>query len=883
MLSRAAGAIAGPDREAPLVLVVEDNWEMSRFIAESLAGEYWIATAFDGQEGVAKALDMRPDLIITGLMMPVLTGEELVAHVRAHSALNAVPIIVLSAQSDDDRRIRALREGAQDYLVKPFAAEELRARVSNLITTKRAKDFLQRELASESQDLAALVNEITLRKREIETSLVALAASEGRYRALAEAMPQMVWTALANGQLDYCNRRWFDYTGLTKEQTCARDGWMEALHAADVDDCRRRWREAVLTGQEYETQYRIRRASDGAYRWHLVRALPLEDAHDKTLTWFGAFTDIDDQKRSEEAQRFLANAGATLAASIDYEITLTNVARLALPMLADYCQIYLFDDDARLAPVAAAHVDPAKEAILADMQSHFLPNPNNPNNPLVQTLQAGQARLIPELTDAFLASIARNEEQLRIFHELRPRSGIIVPLVAGAKRLGTITFVSAESGRIYDQADLVLAEEIGRRAALAVENARLYRQAQEANRIKDDFLATVSHELRTPLNAILGWLHLLSTGRLDSDAAATAFKTIERNARSQAQLIEDLLDISRIVTGRLRLHVRRLRLGAVALAAVEAVRPAAEAKSIQVKLDVERGTDRVSGDPDRLQQVIWNLLSNSIKFTPAGGRVDIRIEHSPPTLHEDPARPQVVVIVRDSGEGIDPDFLPHVFERFRQADASTTRAHAGLGLGLAIVRHLVEMHGGTIQADSAGRGKGAVFTVRLPSLGTGTDAAEDLRSSAQFGPLARGEGRVQPIVADDEQTANRGRLGGVRVLVVDDEPDTREMLSALLTRRGCDVKMAASARQALDLLKQWRPDILLADIGMPGEDGFDLIIQIRALPAELGGNTPAVALTAYARSEDRERALSTGFQVHLAKPIEPDDLVAVLADLNVRS
>ena len=320
-------------------------------------------------------------------------------------------------------------------------------------------------------------------------------------------------------------------------------------------------------------------------------------------------------------------------------------------------------------------------------------------------LQSGHSELVSEITDSLLVSLARDEEHLRIVRELKPRSFMVVPLVARGRTLGAISFVSAESGHRYDEDDLALAEDLARRAALAIDNARLYMETQEASRLKDDFLATVSHELRTPLNAILGWSRMLRTNRFDAETAAQALETIERNAKAQAQLIEDLLDVSRIITGKLRLDIRPVEPVAVINAAIDAVRPAADAKHVRIETVLDPWAGIVSGDPDRLQQVLWNLLSNAIKFTPKDGSVQIRLER---------VNSHIEITVSDTGQGIAPEFLPFVFDRFRQADSTLTRAHGGLGLGLAIVRHLVEMHGGTVRAESEGENRGATFTVTLP-------------------------------------------------------------------------------------------------------------------------------------------------------------------------
>ncbi|MBW8875656.1 MAG: CHASE3 domain-containing protein, partial [Acidobacteria bacterium] len=377
-------------------------------------------------------------------------------------------------------------------------------------------------------------------------------------------------------------------------------------------------------------------------------------------------------------------------------------------------------------------------------------------------------------------------------------------------------------------------------------------QAEEANRAKDEFLATVSHELRNPLNAIAGWAVVLRTGTTSQDAYLHAAEVIERNARALSKIVEDILDVSRIVTGKLYVEPREMELTPVVCAAVEALRPAAEAKQIRLATDLGPAGP-VWGDPDRLQQVVWNLVSNAVKFTPKGGEVEVR-------LHR--IGSQVEIAVRDDGAGIAGDLLPHVFDRFRQADSSTTRRHGGLGLGLAIVRHLVELHGGTVAVASNGVGQGSTFTVQLPVRTLGTAASDGPELEAPLPAPA-----VEPV------------LRGLRIVVVEDDPDSIDMVCALLAQSGAEVRPASSAAEGLAAVEQWLPDLLVSDLGMPEEDGYSLIRKVRALPAERGGQVPAVALSARARTEDRVAALAAGFQMHVAKPVESAELLAVAAAL----
>ena len=398
-----------------------------------------------------------------------------------------------------------------------------------------------------------------------------------------------------------------------------------------------------------------------------------------------------------------------------------------------------------------------------------------------------------------------------------------------------------------------------RRKALKREKeARL--EAEAANRVKDEFLSTLSHELRTPLTAIMGWADLLLHDEVEPKSRRQALETIFRNANSQCQLINDLLEVSRIITGKLRLEFVACELDEVIEAAAESIRPTAEAKGVRLQVLLEPHVGPVYGDRERLQQVVWNLLSNGVKFTKKGGVVQVTLQR---------INSHVEIVVNDTGVGIRSDFLPHVFDRFRQADGSTTRNYGGLGLGLAIVRHLVELHGGTAWAESAGEQQGSRFTVRLPAM----------NASEQHSP----EELKQPAVAAVEAREHRpSSLSGLRVLVVDDEIDARSLLTTMLERCGAQVIAVGSAREGLESVEAWQPDVLIADIGMPVEDGYGLIKKIRALPKERGGQTPALALTAYARTEDRVRALSEGYQVHLAKPVDRYELAAVVTGLGRR-
>ncbi len=474
----------------------------------------------------------------------------------------------------------------------------------------------------------------------------------------------------------------------------------------------------------------------------------------------------------------------------------------------------------------------------------------------------------PDLPSSVIAAIDRSATKAAWSTPIRAVDG---------RLLGSFVLYFREE-RLPTEREQRIVEGLGRIAALAIERAKqeqdreelLRREraaradAERTSRMKDEFLATLSHELRTPLHAILGWSQILA--RRGSANLAQGLEVIERNARAQTKIIDDLLDMSRIISGKVRLDVQQVDLAAVARLAVDTVRPSADAKGVRLQAVLDPLAGPVNGDPNRLQQVLWNILTNAVKFTPRGGRVQVLLER---------VNSHLELRVIDSGQGISPAFLPHVFDRFSQADASNTRQHAGLGLGLAIVKQLVELHGGSVSAASAGLGQGATFCIELPLLSVVGEAVErpDRRHPARSEGAERGPADPAGHFAD---------FSGLKVLVVDDEPDARGLMRRLLEDSGATVLEASSAADALSLLRAARPDVLVSDIGMPGESGYALIRQIRALPPDAGGATPAVALTAYARSEDRMQAILAGFQHHVAKPVEPAELIAMVASLTRR-
>jgi signal transduction histidine kinase len=581
------------------------------------------------------------------------------------------------------------------------------------------------------------------------------------------------------------------------------------------------------------------------------------------------------RRRGERQRAFLARAMETFASSLDYLTTLARVAELAVPELADWCTVDILEPGA-LEPrqLAVAHVDPAKVAYAREVGQRYPPD-RNATTGAPQVIRSGVSELYQNIPLPLVEAAAKDGDHLRILRELKLESAMVVPLLReGGRTMGAMSFIYADSGRRYSAEDLSFAEDFARRAVLAIDNARaaseveaarareqaMRERAELASVAKDHFLATVSHELRTPLNVILGWAVVLREREQElGPEVQRALGVIERNARAQARLIEDVLDLSRISSGKLSLDLGPVQIGEAVRVAALNVRPAAEAKGITLTVDgdLEGPQLMINADGDRVQQVLWNLLSNALKFTPKGGSIAVFTER---------VGSEVRVRVSDTGEGIPAAVLPHVFEPFRQADASTTRRHGGLGLGLSLVNQIVAAHGGNVEAASAGAGQGSTFLVRLPARAT-TEAVKSL----------------SPRKAAALRLGAAGPLSGIVIVIVDDEQDARELVGEAFASAGATVHLAASAEEALALITRVRPSALVSDIGMPHEDGYALMRRLRALSADHGGQIPALALTAYAQGEDAERAFEAGYQRHVAKPVDPLTLVDLVAGLVGRS
>lgn len=692
--------------------------------------------------------------------------------------------------------------------------------------------------------------------QRVVTDRAAVRRSEERYRSLVEASPtaQAVGTSDPEGYAIEDSPSWRALTGQSLEEMRGR-GWLTAVHPDYREVTERELDAAIADRRIYQSEFRLR-LRDGSYRWFASKGVPVYDEDGSLREWVGTTTDIDQRKSTEEHLRFLARANGLFASSLNYQSTLKNLAQAAVPALADWCAVDIrTGEDAPYERLAVAHVDPAKVELAWELRRLYPPDPST--DPIEQVIRSGTSQLVRDIPDDLLRRMTVDEEHYRIVKELGLVSWMMVPLPGRRGSLGAVTFVSSDSKRLFTQMDLFHAEEFARQAAVAIENATLYGEAQDANRAKDDFLATLSHELRTPMTAILGWSSMLRDGGLDNETYATAIESILRSAHAQAILIEDVLDMSRIIAGKMQIEPQPVDIAEVVQAAMRTVQPAAEAKGVTLEFQRRPGASLVSGDPNRLQQVVWNLLSNAIKFTQRGGEAVTRVEQSGSFVR---------VSIRDTGRGIAPHFLPHIFEPFRQAEHVTTRTQGGLGLGLAIVRQLVELHGGNVSALSEGEGKGASFVVEIP-----VRAVHPSDRTPAVSPE-----RVVSHRPELRSQISYPSLRGVRILTVDDQDDARRLIEAVLLRCDAEVITANSVAEAISILERDAVDMVVSDIAMPDADGFELIRHIRETRKL---TVPVVAMTAFGSESDREKILSAGFSGYLRKPVEPIDLTNEIARL----
>jgi PAS domain S-box-containing protein len=818
-----------------------------------------VAHADPSREHLVRALQSRP---VSGADLPEALRLALASgHAELLAEVTEVERRRLVRGEEQERLVDGL--GLRSAMIAPLVSH---GRVLGVLTLVQADGELYTPahlvVAQELAGRAATAVEGSRQYRHAREA-------HARFAGLVEGLDAIVWEAdPATLELTFVNHRAESLLGYPVRQWLGEAGfWTRLIHPDDREAALAELRAHAAVGSECRLDYRMV-AADGRVVWltNIVRPVRRDDAVVAQLR--GLMIDVTDRKRLAEERdrllaaaqaaqadaeaaaqraRFLAEASELLSSSLDRSATLDSLARLAVPAFADWCLVHLAEPvGGRRLHAAGADADGVRVAEALERLAPALELPAL--LPLIERVKAGEPLLVPEIGPAWL-------ESLELLHQLAPKSVMIVPLVARGRTVGTLSFIATGTERRYGPADLALARDLAHRAAVAVDNARLYAEAEGANRAKDQFLATLSHELRTPLTAMLGWVLMLRSGRLTGDEAAGALASIERNTRVQAQLINDLLDVSRIVAGKLTIERRPVDLRVVIEHALDSVRRETEAKRHVVTCTIDPEAAWVPGDAVRLEQIVVNLVGNAAKFTPEAGHIDVRLER-----HEGLAR----VSVSDSGQGVEPVMLPHIFESFRQGDSSSTRRHGGLGLGLAIVRRLVALHGGRVEASSAGRGQGAVFAVHLPLLADDERPVPTLPASEVRRP--REDGGLP-------------RLDRVKALVVDDHEDSRRFVKSALTDSGADVLVADSVDAALEVLSRTFVDVLVSDIGMPGADGYDLIARVRELEREHGGRIPAVALTAYAGEEDRDRALAAGFSVHVTKPVSPAGLVRIVAEV----
>ncbi|CAN5720038.1 hypothetical protein BH09MYX1_BH09MYX1_00470 [soil metagenome] len=691
---------------------------------------------------------------------------------------------------------------------------------------------------------AVLVFRDVTQRHEAEEQL---RRSEQKLRQLADAMPQIVWTALPDGVIDYMNRQWREFTGLP--ETLGSSGWSHVIHPDDAQVAGERWADSVKRGTPFEMQVRLLERRQ-TYRWHLIRTVAVHDEDGTVVRWFGTSTDIHEQRRVAEASRYLAEASAALAGVVDYESTLQKVANLAVPHFADWSAVDVAGDGGTLRRLAVAHRDPRKVQLAHELMRQYPPDPQSPSGAFA-VLRTGTPEIVAEITDDMLVQGTVDEKHLHLVRSLGLKSYICVPLVASGHPFGILTFATAESDRRYTDADLALATDLAHRASVAVENTQLYEALRDADRRKDEFLATLAHELRNPLAPIRNALQILKMPRVDPATVARSRDMMERQLEHLVRLVDDLMDVSRVMRGKIELRKERVEVAAVVARAVEMVQPLVDAQGHRLSVRLPSESLPIDADPVRLAQVVGNLLTNAAKYTEPGGAIWLTAQRDGGTAE---------LRVRDTGIGIGAQMLPRIFELFVQVDQASTKAQGGLGIGLTLVKNLVEMHDGTVEARSEGLGRGSELIVRMPISAQAADPEQDGDPDQQMRPS-----RQAPAAS------------GYRLLVVDDNQDAAETLGMLLELQGHEVRIAFSGAAALETTKAYTPDLVFLDIGMPGMDGYELARRLREQPGLQ--NVMLAALTGWGQKEDRRRTSEAGFNHHLVKPPMPKSIEAVLADL----
>jgi PAS domain S-box-containing protein len=692
----------------------------------------------------------------------------------------------------------------------------------------------------EVERITGVAADITERKRAEE----ALAVSEERLRLALDAGRMGVWDwNIRTGDL-----KWSDSLeplhGLTPGTFGGTfEHFQQLIHPEDRETVNAAIRQALDTGGEFYVEFRnVWR--NGGIHWIAGsgKVFPGEDG--KPLRMIGIGLDVTRRKRAEQTSRFLADASSALAVLVDFNSTLQKVASLAVPHFADWATVDVAGGDGTLRRVAVAHVDPAKVELAHEVHRRFAPNPASPQGAW-NILRTGRSEIVPEINDEMLVQSIHDAELLRIMRELGLRSYIGVPLNVRGKTLGVITFINAESGHCYDPTDLAVAEDLASRAAIAIENAQLYRELRDADRRKDEFLATLAHELRNPLAPIRNGLQVIRLAGGGGGMVDEARSMMERQLSQMVRLVDDLLDVSRITRNKLDLKKQRVELAAVVQSAIETSRPLIEQARHEFTVTLPPAPIYLDADLTRLAQVFSNLLNNAARYTEAGGHIRLEVERQ---------GSDVLVSVQDDGIGIAAEMLPSIFEMFAQATPALERSQSGLGIGLSLVKGVVELHGGRVEARSDGPGQGAEFTVRLPVL---------IETLVQEAP--QGEEDEPPGVAQR------------RILIVDDLKDSADSLAMLLRMKGHEVHTAYDGEEAVIAAERFRPEVVLLDLGMPKLNGYDACRRIRE--KSRGKDIFLIALTGWGQDDDRRRTKEAGFNGHMVKPVNPSDLMKVLAGL----
>jgi PAS domain S-box-containing protein len=737
-----------PQRRAN-ILVVDDHAENLTALEAILAGSCdSLVKATSGTEALRHLLRQEFALVLMDAEMPRMNGFETVRLMRMRERSRYTPVIFLTAVNRNERYVaEGYSAGAVDYLMKPVMPDILRSKVIAFVDQfKKAEEI--KEQASRLRVLNRQLEDANARMRELYGELAAvndqLAVERDFVSKILQNAASLVMILDGAGRIIRFNKACELASGRSFDEARGQCIWEDFFRPVEFTAVRQSF-ESALAGVpvvEFEGTWVHRNGNERLIAWcftglsgkppqadyTVATGMDITERHRAEVSRAEMIREQTARVEAEAGQRrfeFLAEASAALFSSLEEKEILEKAVTLAVPKVSDWCLIYTQTAPQSLAPVQAAHKDP--ETGLAVRELLGCPVEIDEDLPVCRAFRMGRSEILANLAPGALALPDGDNRHFALVRRLDVAAAVVVPTVAHGRVLGVLVYGLSDQGRKFGPASVSVAEHLAHRVALAIENAQLYYRAQESSNAKDQFLATVSHELRTPLNAMLGWTRLLRSGRLDAAGAARALETIERNARAQAQLVEDILDISRIVVGKLRLDFQRVEFAAVVEAALDTARPTAEIKNIRIESGLSGAAPVIMGDPNRLQQIVWNILSNAIKFTPPGGRVSLTLG----VLNN-----RAELKVSDTGAGISPEFLPRIFDRFSQAEGSSARVHGGLGLGLSIVRHLVELHGGVIEAESPGPGAGATFTIRIPlrAVSVSTSSAVPDQAPTAVGP-----------------------------------------------------------------------------------------------------------------------------------------------------